>query len=52
MSVPILKHGDVLIATLQEDPSDAELITFEHDLTEKVGAVGAALGYWTEQGKK
>src|SRR5438067_11386622 len=41
MSVPILKHGNVLVATLQEDPSDADLLDFEQELTEKVGTAGA-----------
>jgi rsbT antagonist protein RsbS len=41
VTVPILKQGQTLIASLQAEPSDAELVEFERDLTERVGTLRA-----------
>jgi rsbT antagonist protein RsbS len=41
MAVTILKQRDILVASLHAEPSDAELIQFEDDLTERVGSVHA-----------
>lgn len=37
MQVPILKQGDVLIASVQAALTDADLLQLRDDLTEKVG---------------
>lgn len=37
MSVPILKQGDVLIATIQTALSDQDLIQLREDFAEKIG---------------
>jgi rsbT antagonist protein RsbS len=37
MPVPILKQGDVLIACIQADLSDKDLLQLKDDLAEKVG---------------
>lgn len=37
MPVPILKQGDVLIATVQSALSDREVLQLQDDLTERVG---------------
>jgi rsbT antagonist protein RsbS len=37
MKVPILKQGELLIATLQAEPTDAELSQMSDELSEKVG---------------
>ena len=37
MQVPILKQGDLLIATMQAELTDADLLQFRDELTEKVG---------------
>ncbi|MEA2178829.1 MAG: rsbT antagonist protein RsbS [Solirubrobacteraceae bacterium] len=37
MGVPILKHGDHLIATLQEDVGDDDLAELMHDISERIG---------------
>jgi rsbT antagonist protein RsbS len=37
MPVPILKQGDVLIASIQSDLSDRDLVQLRDDLAEKVG---------------
>jgi rsbT antagonist protein RsbS len=37
MSVPILKQGDVLIASIQSDLSDHDLVQLRDDVAEKVG---------------
>jgi rsbT antagonist protein RsbS len=36
MSVPILKQGNFLIASVQSDPTDAELTAMREDLAHKV----------------
>ena len=37
MPVPILKQGDVLIASIQSDLSDHDLVQLRDDIAEKVG---------------
>jgi rsbT antagonist protein RsbS len=37
MSVAILRQGDYLIASIQSDLSDSEVIALRHDLSELVG---------------
>ena len=37
MSVPILKHGDVLIASIQSALSDSEVLELRDELAENVG---------------
>jgi rsbT antagonist protein RsbS len=37
MSVAILRQGDYLIASIQSDLSDSEVIELRHELTELVG---------------
>jgi rsbT antagonist protein RsbS len=37
MPVPILKQGDVLIASIQSDLSDRDLLQLRDDVAEKVG---------------
>jgi rsbT antagonist protein RsbS len=37
MAVPILKQGDVLIASVQSDLSDRDLVQLRDDVAEKVG---------------
>lgn len=37
MPVPILKQGDVLIASIQSDLSDHDLVQLRDDVAEKVG---------------
>jgi rsbT antagonist protein RsbS len=37
MTVPILKQGDVLIASIQSDLSDHDLVQLRDDVAEKVG---------------
>ena len=37
MPVPVLKQGDVLIACIQADLSDKDLLQLKDDLAEKVG---------------
>jgi len=39
--IPILRQGDVLIVPFQGEPSDAELLMFEQQLVERVGALEA-----------
>jgi rsbT antagonist protein RsbS len=39
MKVPILKQGDVLIASVQADPSDADLTAMRAELSEKTGTL-------------
>jgi rsbT antagonist protein RsbS len=34
----IVKQGSVLVATLESEPADAELLAFQRDLVERVGA--------------
>jgi rsbT antagonist protein RsbS len=41
MTIPILKQGRTLIVTLQADPTDAEFVALERDLTERVGRTRA-----------
>jgi rsbT antagonist protein RsbS len=41
MPVPVLKQGDVLIASIQAALSDADLIQLRDDLAEKVGRLRA-----------
>jgi rsbT antagonist protein RsbS len=41
MSVAILRQGDVLIATIQSDLSDTEVIEFRHELAVLVGSYRA-----------
>jgi rsbT antagonist protein RsbS len=41
MRTPILKQGRVLIATMQSDPSDADLAALREELAKKVGEVRA-----------
>ena len=37
MAVPILKHGDVLIASIQADLSDRDLAELQDELAQRVG---------------
>jgi rsbT antagonist protein RsbS len=37
MSVAILRQGDYLIASIQSDLSDTEVLAFRHELTDLVG---------------
>jgi rsbT antagonist protein RsbS len=37
VSIPILAQGGTLIVSLQAEPTDAELLALEHELTERVG---------------
>lgn len=37
MAVPILKHGDMLIATIQADLSDRDLAELQDELAQRVG---------------
>jgi rsbT antagonist protein RsbS len=41
MPVPVLKQGDVLIASIQAALSDADLLQLRDELTEKVGRLRA-----------
>ena len=41
MSVPVLKQGDVLIASIQAALSDADLLQLRDELAEKVGRLRA-----------
>lgn len=41
MAVPILKQGDILIATIQSVLTDEEFMQFQDDLAERVGALRA-----------
>ena len=41
MAVPIMKQGDVLIASLQEALTDHALVQFRDDLSERVGRLRA-----------
>lgn len=41
MSVPILEHSGTLIVSLQSEPTDAEFIELERELTERVGSARA-----------
>ena len=41
MSTPILKQGRTLIVSLQTEPTDAELISLQQELAERVGAMRA-----------
>ena len=36
MSIPILKQRTTLIVSLQAEPTDAEFVELQHDLTERV----------------
>jgi rsbT antagonist protein RsbS len=37
MAIPILKQGEVLIASLQADPTDNDLIQLKDELAERIG---------------
>lgn len=37
MAIPILKQGDVLIASLQAAPTDQDLVQLKDDLAERIG---------------
>lgn len=37
MAVPILKQGDVLIATIQAALTDADLVSLRNDLSQRIG---------------
>lgn len=37
MAIPILKQGDILIASLQADPTDNDLIQLKDELAERIG---------------
>ena len=37
MAIPILKQGDVLIASLQSDPTDNDLIQLKDELADRIG---------------
>ena len=37
MAIPILKQGDVLIASLQADPTDRDLVQLKDELAAKIG---------------
>jgi rsbT antagonist protein RsbS len=41
MSVAILRQGDYLIASIQSDLSDSEVVELRHELTELVGDHGS-----------
>ena len=42
MSVPILKQGDVLIASIQSALSDQDLIQLRDDFSDKIGRLHLA----------
>jgi rsbT antagonist protein RsbS len=37
MAIPILKQGDILIASLQAAPTDQDLVQLKDDLAERIG---------------
>jgi rsbT antagonist protein RsbS len=37
VAIPILKQGDILIASLQADPTDNDLIQLKDELAERIG---------------
>jgi rsbT antagonist protein RsbS len=37
MAIPILKQGDVLIASLQADPTDQDLVQLKDELADRIG---------------
>ena len=37
MAIPILKQGDVVIASLQADPTDQDLVQLKDDLADRIG---------------
>jgi rsbT antagonist protein RsbS len=41
VAVPILKHGDYLIASIQSALSDVEVVELRDEITERVGATRA-----------
>jgi rsbT antagonist protein RsbS len=41
VSTPILKQGRTLIVSLQAEPTDAELVSLQRELAERVGATQA-----------
>jgi rsbT antagonist protein RsbS len=41
MAVPILKHGDYLIASIQSALSDVEVLELRDEITQRVGATRA-----------
>jgi len=41
VSTPILKHGRTLLVSLQAEPTDAEFISLQKELAERVGATHA-----------
>ena len=41
MSVAILREGDLLIASIQSDLSDSEVLELRHELSERVGRLRA-----------
>ena len=41
MAIPILKQGDVLIASLQADPTDRDLVQLKDDLADRIGHIRA-----------
>lgn len=41
MAIPVLKQADVLIASLQADPTDQELVQLKDDLAERIGRLRA-----------
>jgi rsbT antagonist protein RsbS len=42
MAIPILKQGDVLIASLQSDPTDNDLIQLKDELADRIGRLRSA----------
>ena len=44
MSVAILRQGDYLIASIQSDLSDSEVVTLRHELAELVGTTSRRAG--------
>ena len=42
MAIPILKQGDVLIASLQADPTDNDLIQLKDELADRIGRLRSA----------
>ena len=42
MAIPILKQGDVLIASLQADPTDNDLIQLKYELADRIGRLRSA----------
>jgi hypothetical protein len=42
MSVAILQHGDYLIASIQSDLTDSQVLALRDTLSDRVGSTGSA----------